>query len=110
MTQTIDLFEALGLKVGRRVASGRYLTATAGPAHGWYYFATYRVRSGFWFGVRREDGDVLRRSEIALFEKEGFALTNKNLEAIRLVGATLIDAAKQSELVMDELKEILAAT
>jgi hypothetical protein len=108
MTETNDLFNALGLVVARRVASGRYLTADIGPVSGWRYFATFRSRSGFWFGVRKADGNALSESERDLFLQEGFSLTNKQLEAIREVGADLEQAQRQSRMVMYELREILA--
>lgn len=110
--EAIDLFRALGLVEKRRVASGRYVTATAGPADGWLYFATYRTTSGgYWFGVCPE----APRTEIppnilARLETEGFEKTNKNYEAIRLVGEDIPQSAPAARLVMVELQEMLGTS
>lgn len=108
MTEVETLFRDLGLVELRRVASGRYLTATTGPAPGWQYFATYRVKSGFWFGVcLSKRATEITSTTRELFGEEGFEFTNKYFEAIRPAGETLQQAITKARLIMDELKDIL---
>ncbi len=108
MIEVESFFRNLGLVTLRRVASGRYLTATTGPAPGWQYFATYRVKSGFWFGVcLSKPAAEITGTTRELFGEQGFEFTKKNFEAIRPAGETPQQAIAEARLIMDELKDIL---
>jgi hypothetical protein len=107
--QARDLLDALGLAEKRRVASGRYVTATTGPAETWLYFVTYRTRSGFWFGACPLQAKTEIPADVLTFlEKEGFEPTKRNFEAIRRVGETVRQAVPEARLVMVELQELLS--
>lgn len=110
--ETRDLFDELGLVEKRRVASGRYVTATSGPAPGWLYFATYKAsEGGFWFGVCLSNGQTeIPAGVLSRLKVEWFEATNRNFEAIRPVGETVQQAVPEARLVMVELQELLSET
>lgn len=107
MNDPFALLEALGLRVARVGANGKYPRGEPGPAPGFRYWTNF-VNGGYRFGVQSFPKRPLAPSLIARFEQAGFLIMPAQTEAFVWVGRSLEDAVDQCRVTMAVVEKILA--